>query len=484
LVLVALTSCSKHNPASCCTTQEQCNSLGIDQLYPCASGNVCDTTGTCVVGDCNSAVDCGGATPFCVGHTCATACASNNDCAADEAHPLCEPDGSCGACITSAACPTNTPICDSRSHDCRGCATGSECSASDVCETLTSTCVDPSSVVYVSDGGSDTGSCSLAAPCRTFDFAQSVRGSRTWIHILGAAFDAGLSGITLATAITVVDSDNAIVTGGGSGGTAPLVQTIANGDLTTVTIRATTFGTEGQTTPALASKVGAAITLEGVHLLQPFTNTGTLTIDDSMVEGSVANTSSGMLTIRRSTLKSGIAATSGTLVYQRNTFIHPTGRAIAAGSGVVTNIETSLFISDGATSSVIELAGNDQSFRFCTFVDRQPTSTAAITCTAPTAAHLDSNIFGWNGTLGGSCNATYSLFNSTSGAVPAGTGNIGGDVATYFVDLSGSDFYPSAASPAVRAANPASTSGIDHDGGARPSPVGTRFDIGAFESPN
>jgi cysteine-rich repeat protein len=51
-------SCTKHNPASCCTDPVQCATFGLDNITSCEGIEVCDSTGTCVAPQCTTDADC------------------------------------------------------------------------------------------------------------------------------------------------------------------------------------------------------------------------------------------------------------------------------------------------------------------------------------------------------------------------------------------------------------------------------------------
>lgn len=51
-------SCTKHNPAACCATVDECSSFGLPSITGCEGGQVCDSSGTCVAPQCTSASDC------------------------------------------------------------------------------------------------------------------------------------------------------------------------------------------------------------------------------------------------------------------------------------------------------------------------------------------------------------------------------------------------------------------------------------------
>jgi hypothetical protein len=471
-----LAACSAHNPAVCCTTAEQCFAVGLDQMYACADGLVCDPTGTCVVG-CQTAADCSGAMPFCEGNLCNATCATNADCTADPARPFCESDGACGECVTSDTCPAHDPTCDATTHMCRACSTNADC-ASDECATETGTCGDASSIAYVSDSGTDTGTCAVTSPCRTFAFVGTVLGGRTWVHVLGAAFSAGSASNVIPTGVATIDSSSAVITNDGS---SPIFTTAGAQN---VTLRTMTIGASGRSAAAI-SMASSTVTAQHVQLLQPFNvGAGTLfVIEDSTLGGTATNTSAGTTTIRRCQLQIGVATTGGTLTYQRNSFNHPTARALEiSGSPVTTGaIGNSIFISNGATASVIDLGGAGVTVQFVTIVDLQATAIPPITCFASTGGQVDSSILGWNTTALPNCQTSYSLFN---GSTAGGATNLAGNISSFFVDLAGQDFHLSATSPALHAGDPTSTESEDFDGNPRPTPSATPRDVGAYESPN
>jgi hypothetical protein len=108
-------------------------------------------------------------------------------------------------------------------------------------------------------------------------------------------------------------------------------------------------------------------------------------------------------------------------------------------------------------------------------------SGVAVYCGADVA--VSSNIIAYNSTNpidGGGCTVTRSLFDSV-GIGDAGA-NASADVATFFVDFNALDFRLASSSPARGAGEPGLLT-IDLDGDARPLPVGSMPDIGAFEAP-
>lgn len=482
ILLLSYASCSKHNPASCCTTQKQCSSQGLEQIYPCASGNVCDTNGTCVVGDCNTAGDCGTTTPFCIGQACAAACTSNNDCAADAAHPLCEPDGSCGACITSASCPANAPICTSDAHECVACETGANC-ASDVCDVAAGSCVDEADILYVSDQGANTGTCTRNAACRSVGFATSVAAARTRVHILGANYtvplDSGQATIFLTHTITRIDAANTKIVNNAS---APIF-TEAGGETPVVTLESMTIGGPGSGKSISVSM--SNVTARSTTLITPFAvgSGASFVLATSTLDATSPSSTAGTTTIQDCNVRSEIDVTAGAMTYLRNTFTATIAKAITITSGIA-NVKNSIFVSNGMTGPVVDFSGGNggsSSVEFSTFVSLQPTSHVPVTCLDPNV-HVTNSVDAWNN-VSSSCMTNYVLFSGAAGSV-SGTGNLARNVASFFVDLAGQNFHLAAGSPALHGANPSSTSTDDHDGAPRPNPTGSAPDLGAYESAN
>ena len=50
-------ACTRHNPAACCTSVEDCNQVGLNQIGGCAADQVCNQ-GTCTAPECVASSDC------------------------------------------------------------------------------------------------------------------------------------------------------------------------------------------------------------------------------------------------------------------------------------------------------------------------------------------------------------------------------------------------------------------------------------------
>lgn len=472
LGVIAMVACSQHNPASCCVTDEQCITLGLGQHYECATDQVCSSIGNCIAPECQVATDCPGTARFCVNHLCTDACMTKDDCSSDPEHPYCAPDGACGQCLDSSVCSGTTKICDTSTHACRGCSSGGDCD-SKICEVDTGVCTDTTLVAYVSDTGSDAGGCTVNAPCRTIDYASTHLMGRARIHILGTTYSLP-STVNLAAGTWTLTSEHATVTG-----SSPMFR-VATSMVPLVTIRSVTLGSATSAATSFDFQIGnGQITLDDVKLEQPFVLGTGVAMTATNSELDAGGTSAGTLTIKNSITQGALAVTGGQFLYDSNRFIGApgtTGRAITATGGTV-SITSSLFVTDGATGSVVLLTGS-MTLTYSTFIDRQAVASPAITCVAmPLPASVPAILDAWN-TVEGGCSFSHSLF--PIGTPPGGNGNITGDPATFFVGAQ--DFHPTPSSPARGGA----TGGIfggDHDldGNPRPLPSGSPPDIGAYE---
>jgi hypothetical protein len=184
--------CTKTNPDLCCTDEANCQSLGIPTSDMCSDGLVCRGN-QCIAETCAANTDCDASLPFCSSDMlCAATCDDNSQCpgfgedATDVfcssgacvqclmnsdcsgATPVCS-NNACVQCVANTDCSGATPVCDANA--CRVCQADSEC-ASGVCNT-DGTCDDAADDLFTDPAGTDAGSCTQDAPCKTLAFALS-----------------------------------------------------------------------------------------------------------------------------------------------------------------------------------------------------------------------------------------------------------------------------------------------------------------------
>ncbi len=126
-------------------------------------------------------------------------CMNDLDCTGAASHCL---DGLCVQCLGNDQCAAGQ-LCDTQTHECRGCAQHSEC-ASNVCDPVLATCAVTDEVVYVdSANGSFAGNCGTHdLPCSSLDTGLGkVNADRHYLSLFGTF---NFPKISLAQRITIV----------------------------------------------------------------------------------------------------------------------------------------------------------------------------------------------------------------------------------------------------------------------------------------
>ena len=155
---------------------------------------VCSPKNTCV--ECNNNADCTAdpARAFCRDNVC-VGCRAAGDGACTGTKSLCATSGArmdqCVECVTNAHClRADSPICDPRQYQCRGCRKDSECSAqAGVCG-VDGSCPGTNAVLYVQAttgcSSSNPGSGTPNKPYCDLSYAiSSITSSRSIIRVVG-----------------------------------------------------------------------------------------------------------------------------------------------------------------------------------------------------------------------------------------------------------------------------------------------------------
>jgi hypothetical protein len=238
---------------------------------------------------------------------------------------------------------------------CRGCAAHSEC-ASAVC-TSDGSCAAAAMVAYVSDTGTDTGTCPMASPCKTITFALTQNPRYVKIH--------GMI------------SDRPVINN------------------QTVTLAADAGATLSATT------AGPLVTVSGTSVVE---------IDDLHVTGALGGTGSGYgiwLNSQNASVKLnrvevdqcgyiGVSATGGSLTIARSTIHENTGGGVEANNTTFDITNTFIYRNLDSRNSfiggarLIPAAGTTSRFAFNTVVDNNIESSSlnsgGVTCDATFAA--------------------------------------------------------------------------------------------------
>jgi hypothetical protein len=452
LALILAACGTKPNPAVCCISQADCDSVGIrEPIRNCQDELVC-VDNACVAPECEVDQDCTGDKPFCSDRAC-VGCRDDGDCASD------------------------TPVCDEAAHACRACVADADC-ASQACDFETGACMDASSVLYASPSGSDQAECSQQQPCSLSRAILATNSARFTVKLLAGVYT------------------TKIVTSGrldvhGDGATVAPVET--NG-------------------PVLHALNGAKARIYGLALVNAVAgtqaygflcdssdgiNTPELQLDRVAVD---TQKSPGFLvgcelSVSRSTLKTPRSEDSGLF-----TFIAAPGNAtfdrthFVGGSGIFGvgggNIGITNSVLEDLLGSPVDGAlyanGGSISISFSTIFNvRMPCGSPDIPACASTARVgicIDNSIISNPSSLadsvtGPNCRVSNSIVSPQQGPVTGDNNMIG--VTPSFKDPANKDFHLNADSPAINAANPAAVATPDYDGVMRPQ--GGRSDIGAFE---
>lgn len=459
--LLVVASCAKErNLAVCCTTDAECQALGIPPAG-CADGFVCRHL-ICEPADCQVSADC----PI-------------------EA-PLCElQDKTCNGCTKSADCDgyPEAPVCDEATGGCRPCHLDAEC-PSNVCDVDAGTCVDEADVIYASATALESDPCTLQRPCSLGRALELTRGlaSDSIIRMLPGTYT-GKHAIDRPTAskLTIVGTGATYIgrTRHPSEAEPYDVLWVASGD---VTIRGLVIDLVlGDLRCEGGSSLHPKLRLRDVqisNLASRYTtrvNECSLALRQVSIFGyfyAFAVGNGGRLDADRISVMTPNTSPAGGFTFA----VNGSRIDVLITNSVLDGIEMGPYFEDSA--SRIRLAHN-------TFVAR-PYSGGALNCTfiRNGSARIENNIF-----FGG--RSTSAIYVADECQVfernvvfpapfePVSSTNLAVD--PLFVDSANRDFSLRADSPAFDAAMSSVELATDHDFFGRPRPQGAGPDIGAIE---
>lgn len=333
-----------------------------------------------------------------------------------------------------------------------GCAADSDC-ASGVCHEAAGTCVDEARVLYVATTGSDTATCTRAAPCASMARAGQLLAADRDTIALAAGHYTGAFQITVPALISGPSADpGAVVLVSPSGGAV-----IGRLQHAAIAVEGVSFRDNlAANTPALYVDAGASVTLDRVVVRQ------NAALGLFVVGAHVVATRCDF-----SEDQYGVLADSGSSVdIERSTVEWNTqwGVAIAGDYRVVNTI----FVHNPGAFQPYGTA-NTGTLDFDTFVQQTGGPVLSTHAIAVTSSLFAANAMPSDGVV-----ISYSLFDT--GAAP-GAGNFNGD--PDFVDALNDDFHIGPTSAAIDHADPAATLAVDFDG--NPRPIGPAPDCGADE---
>jgi hypothetical protein len=126
LVFGVITAChlpTKRNPDACCTTQTDCDAIGLPLGSDCDDSRVCVQNQCVTPTTCQGDSDCMMPTPFCAPNGTCVECLDASSCS--DPLSVCGPTNSCVECVDSTTC--GDKVCDTSTNVCRGCNNDSEC---------------------------------------------------------------------------------------------------------------------------------------------------------------------------------------------------------------------------------------------------------------------------------------------------------------------------------------------------------------------
>jgi len=476
------------DPNFCCLDEAHCAAGGAPEgmTFPCTRpGDVCDVDrNACIpdpsIVDCNSSDDCTAvdpSRPACVDGQCVAcgdevhfcpatepvcsasyvceACADETSCSRFADTPFCSgTSGECVACRpgNDVDCDSATaPICDQEAETCRACRSG-EC-PSGVCDTGAGACVADADIIFVAMDGSDAGTCTRTAPCRSIQRGINVAGARRWMTVGAGDYDTfTITGATLTILAAPGANVSRIVVG-------PVV------DIS---------GAANVTIDGLRVHDGPGASGDGIRCSESGADSPVLTLRQV-----TSDRNTGM----------GVKASGCSVTIDQSTIAVNTAGGIDVDGGSATITNSMITMNGGLGSSVggVKLDSvSALSFQFNTVGGNGTLSesfAAGIQCSALAPVTLANNII--HGTQANevttpapNCAFAFNLSNQVLGGSNVSTT---ATAAALFVDPTMGNFHSKPTSPAVGAADPAATMTVDFDGDARPAPAGTQRDIGADE---
>jgi len=484
LIIALAAACSKPNDFACCTSADDCKSVGIDYVKGCQTGQFCENH-TCVAASCSADTDCPAEHPVCDGmcvdcdatHGCSPRspvcdltektcglCTAESDCSGFTTTPHCDStSGGCVECRNGSDCSGTTPVCDAQS--CRACRTDSDCDTLACADD--GSCVAEANVVWVSPSGIDSGSCTRASPCRNLSYAV-LQSSSMRPHIVFAAPETN-SGLKVS------------ITSGST--TAPMLYIHANGSTFTEP-------TNGQGTmldlgiPTLVrdanfySQTGTMVPIDARSAMTRLEHVTFNHTNKILIDGTTVATD---LRLDHVYPQGGYDIVVGAGVDFTLT------RAVVTGSPVITtaagaHVHITNLMAYGISLMPLDLQLATGELQFSTitgdFVNYS--DPCVMTCTG--TMHIISSIIwapacmdstGSNDAVPDGCSYQSSIVSNST--PPPGTTNTD----PMFVNFAANDLHIQATSPAVDAVDMGPP--IDFEGDKRPG--GVKFDIGADEIP-
>ena len=459
VALALLASCTKKNPDLCCTTDEDCASVGLASGTGCSDGLSCIGHG-CVAEQCNTGADCPTDQPVCRAGVCGVCdetvacsmaapvcdltnltcggCAANADCSAFAGDQVCDMSkGACVECTEASQCPVTKPFCNANA--CVSCTSHADC-ASNACLPDGSCGTDDNTAYVDAVSGTSNTVCSKAMPCNTISAGEATLKPN--LRLKGQ----------FAEDIAITDRDATILGDPGTSVTKPA----GSPQLATVLF-------DGAATNKFYI---SGLVIKGGSFGFGISSAGSLTLDRVQISQVV-----GSAMIVQS-------------VQMSNSVIANNGSGIE--SDVDCKITNSIIVGNGSATDDNSWGGlvvkGTCTIEYTTIADNRATGVlfqSGITCPNGGIEIGGDNIVS-NNKISAACGLDYTLFDAGTLAVKHNKAGNPEFRNTVFTDPPAVDFYRiGPTSAAIDGGDPQSSAVPDIDGVVRPQ--GNGFDMGASE---
>jgi hypothetical protein len=469
VVALFVLGCTKPNPNVCCTDAADCSAKGIPVGSICDEGLVCRGN-QCISQPCGGASDCDAAAPYCVAELCAEQCNDDTQCpgAMQDSSSIYCVAGGCATCRTSADCSASAPVCDG--GECRSCTAHTECD-SQICRS--GQCVALTQIAYAAPTGSMTSACTKTEPC-TIQRAWNVTdATRNVVKLLPGTYSLSADLVFRGGYQLDVYGEATV-----SGTLSLINDAMATLKLNEVTVNGSLICAAGS----------AAVPIPHLELEKVSVTSGDL--------ADAINATNCIVQVRQSTVRAG--ASNSRALYalggggsggQLATVERSTLIAASNGFDVAIYVEgfaslrmiNSIVRGGSSTNGAIGFGTNvgASSVSFSTFYNnflKCPTGNMIVA--SSNNIFLNESVAAPTNTLTGTACVHNRVLAKPQSTAPTGANNII-NADPRFTNGAGGDFHLMAGSPAIDAADPASTEATDFDGTARPQ--GAARDMGAFE---
>ncbi|MEJ7601451.1 MAG: hypothetical protein WKG01_26340 [Kofleriaceae bacterium] len=347
-----------------------------------------------------------------------------------------------------------------------------------MCLEADAVCVADADVTFLSQNGTDAGSCGRSTPCRTLRYALTQ--PHLVAHFDGGSTDVGAAALSFERSL-YIDGTNTKIEGGSASGVLEISEAGSNDRR--VTLNSVTIG-PGSGNAVTSSLRSANIRVHNSIIERPIdVSNGTFQASRSRITRSIKCTSGSLKLDDNQIQEASVEAMACQVTAARNQFESRSGVPFTTQGGLVTFENNLVVVTDRYVDALYVTSSlSGSSVRFNTIVSQTGVTTSDPALYCDETLDVSNNIIAYNSTnpISQNCRPRFTLFDSiTPPSDTMGEGNKVGDVGTFFADRDRGDFHLSNQSPAKDVATPGTGVLTDLDG----NPRGPMPDMGAFEAP-